>query len=186
MTREELEHIIRASGDITEQYEFVIIGSQSMLGSVPNPEEVFTVSMEADIYPLQVPELADKIEGAIGEGSQFHQTFGYYAQGVGPDTATLPKNWMQRLHRVQNGNTRDRVGYCLDVLDLFLAKAAAGREKDREFCMALFEYGYVTPVQALSEVPTMPIDNNEQRTLRATIRRWAKALRDAGHNVPEE
>jgi hypothetical protein len=82
MTREELEHIIRASGDITNQYEFVVVGSQSMLGSVPNPEEVFTVSMEVDIYPLQAPELADKIDGAIGEGSQFHQSFGYYAQGV--------------------------------------------------------------------------------------------------------
>jgi hypothetical protein len=32
MTREELEHIIRASADFTNQYEFVIIGSQSMLG----------------------------------------------------------------------------------------------------------------------------------------------------------
>ena len=48
MTREELEHIIRASGDITDQYEFVIVGSQSILGAVPRPEDVFTVSMEAD------------------------------------------------------------------------------------------------------------------------------------------
>lgn len=185
MTREELEHIIRASGDITNQREFVIVGSQSMLGSVPNPEAVFTVSMEADIYPLQAPELADRIDGAIGEGSQFHQSYGYYAQAVGPNTATLPKDWMRRVHRVQNSNTSDRIGYCLDVLDLFLAKAAAGREKDREFCMALFEHGYVAPAQALALVPTMPIDETEQRTLRATIRRWAKAVRDAGHNVPE-
>ena len=87
MTREELEHIIRASGDITDQYEFVIVGSQSILGAVPRPEDVFTVSMEADIYPLLTPELADKIDGAIGEGSQFHETYGYYAQGVGPETA---------------------------------------------------------------------------------------------------
>ena len=57
MTREELEHIIRASGDITDQYEFVIVGSQSILGAVPRPEDVFTVSMEADIYPLQAPDL---------------------------------------------------------------------------------------------------------------------------------
>ena len=186
MRREELEHIIRASGDVTDQYEFVIIGSQSMLGPVPRPEVVFTVSMEADIYPLQAPELADRIDGAMGEGSQFHQTHGYYAQGVGPDTATLPSNWMQRVHRVQNGNTNDRVGYCLDVLDLFLAKAAAGREKDREFCMALFEYGYVAPVQVLELVSLMPIDDKQQRTLRATIRRWARAVREAGHHVPEE
>lgn len=186
MTRGELEHIIRASGDITNQYEFVIVGSQSMLGSVPYPEEEFTVSMEADIYPLQAPELADKIDGAIGEGSQFHQTFGYYAQGVGPDTAMLPTNWMQRVHRIQNGNTGDRVAYCLDVIDLFLAKAAAGREKDREFCKALFEYGYVTPAQVLELVPIMPLDEKEQRMLRATIRRWAKAVREAGHNIPED
>lgn len=186
MTREELEHIIRASGDITDQYEFVIVGSQSILGSVPNPEAVFTVSMEADIYPLQAPELADEIDGAIGEGSKFHEEYGYYAQGVGPDTATLPLDWMKRVHRVQNDNTKLRVGYCLDVLDLFLAKAKAGREKDREFCMALFEYGYVTPLQVLNIAPNMPLDAKEQRALIATIRRWAKAVRDAGHKVPEE
>jgi hypothetical protein len=113
MAREELEHIIRASGQVTDQYEFVIVGSQSILGPVPRPQDAFTVSMEADIYPLQAPELADKIDGAIGEGSQFHQTFGYYAQGVGPDTAILPADWMQRVHRIQNSNTHDRVGYCL-------------------------------------------------------------------------
>lgn len=90
MTREELEHIIRASGNVTDQYEFMIVGSQAILGSVPNPEAVFTMSAEADIYPLHAPALADKIEGALGEGSQFHDTYGYYAQGVGPETAVLP------------------------------------------------------------------------------------------------
>jgi hypothetical protein len=185
MTREELEHIIRASGDITDQYEFVIVGSQSLLGPLPRPEPVFMVSMEADIYPLLAPELADRIDGVIGEGSHFHQTFGYYAQGVGPDTAVLPSDWMQRVHRVQNRNTNDRVGYCLDVVDLFLAKAVAGREKDREFCMALMEYGYLTPGHALALVPGIPIDGKAQRALRATIRRWTKTLRDAGHDIPE-
>jgi len=91
-------------------------------------------------------------------------------------TAILPKDWMARVHRVQNNNTNGRVGHCLDVLDLFLAKAAAGRDKDREFCMALLEYAYLTPTQALELVPTMPLDDDMQRTLRATIRRWAKAL----------
>ncbi|MCW5593647.1 MAG: hypothetical protein KIS74_16220 [Burkholderiales bacterium] len=177
MTRGELEHIIRASGEITDQYEFVIVGSQSMLGSVPRPEGVFTVSMEADIYPLRAPELADRIDGAIGEGSQFHRTYGYYAQGVGPETATLPRDWTSRVHRVQSVNTGDRVGFCLDLRDLFLAKAIAGREKDREFCIALFEHRYITPAQVLELVPTMPIDGERQRKLRATIRRWAKAAR---------
>lgn len=176
MTREELEHIIRASADVTDQYEFVIIGSQSMLGPVPNPEKIFVVSMEADIYPLKSPELSDKIDGAIGEASPFHEMYGYYAQGVGPDTAVLPSGWIGRVHKVQNSNTNDRIGYCLSTLDLFLAKAIAGREKDRKFCMALLSYGYVTLDGVLDLVPTMPIDSDEQRKLRATIRRWAKSL----------
>lgn len=181
MTREELEHIIRASGEITNQYEFVIVGSQSMLGSVPRPEEVFTVSMEADIYPLRAPELADEIDGAIGEGSRFHQTYGYYAQGVGPNTATLPRDWMGRVHRVQGRNTGDRVGFCLDLRDLFLAKAVAGREKDRDFCIALFAHRYVNLDQVLELVPAMPVDGERQRKLRATIRRWEKAARAERH-----
>lgn len=183
MTREELEHVIRASGDITDQYEFVIIGSQSILGSVPNPPDAFTVSMEVDIYPMQSPELAAEIEGAIGEGSLFHKTYGYYAQGVGPDTALLPKDWRSRVHRVQSANTNDRIGYCVDVVDLFLSKAVAGREKDREFCMALLEHRYVSVPQLLALVPSMPITSDEQRALRATIRRWAKSRADADHDI---
>ena len=175
MNREQLVHIIRASGDITDQYEFVIIGSQSILGAVPQPEAIFTVSLEADIYPVQAPELADQIEGAIGEGSAFHESFGYYAQGVGPETACLPADWMQRVHRIQNQNTRDRIGYCLDVCDLFLAKAAAGREKDREFCIGLLRYGYVEVEAALALVKSMPLGESARRALRATVRRWAKS-----------
>lgn len=179
MTREELEHIIRASADVTDHYEFVIVGSQSILGAVPHPQAVFTVSAEADIYPLQAPELATKIEGALGEGSQFHETFGYYAQGVGPETAVLPAGWMQRVHRVQNAATNGRVGYCLDVADLFMSKAVAAREKDRVFCTALMAHAYVTEAQVLALVDAMPLESTAQRRLRATIRRWAKAVVDA-------
>lgn len=176
MTREELEHLIRACADVTDQYEFMIVGSQSILGSVPNPEEIFTMSAEADIYPRYAPEKSEWIEGAIGEGSQFHQTHGYYAQGVGPETAILPNGWSNRLHRVQNANTNGRIAYCLDVADLFMSKVAAGRDKDREFCMALLTYGYVQSDHMLSLVADMPLDKEVQSRLRATIRRWAKML----------
>jgi hypothetical protein len=185
MNREDLEHIIRASADITQQYEFIIIGSQSILGSIPHPEDVFKASAEADIYPYQAPQLAIDIDGAIGEGSPFHETYGYYAQGVGPETAVLPLDWLSRVHRVQNANTNDRIGYCLDVLDLFMSKAAAGRAKDREFCMALMEYGHVKPAAAIHLVAKMPLDPEEKRRLGATIRRWVKALVDAGHKIAD-
>lgn len=176
MTRDELEHIIRASAAVTGQYEFIIVGSQSILGSVANPPGVFTMSAEADIYPLQAPELADKIDGAIGEGSQFHQTYGYYAQGVGPNTAVLPRGWIDRVNRVQSAATNQRVGYCLDLPDLFMSKAAAGRDKDREFCIAMLAHGYVKPAHLLSLVDAMPLDEAARRRLKAAIRRWGKAV----------
>ena len=67
MQRSQLEHLIRAAAEITNEYEFVIIGSQSILGTVASPPPECAVSMEADIYPLQAPDLADLIDGAIGE-----------------------------------------------------------------------------------------------------------------------
>ena len=52
MNRDELEHLIRASGAITNQYEFVIVGSQSILGPIPYPEPEFKMSAEADILKM--------------------------------------------------------------------------------------------------------------------------------------
>ena len=176
VTRTELEHIIRASADVTDQYEFVIVGSQSILGPIPNPPAVFTMSAEADIDPLRAPELADRIDGAIGEGSQFHQTYGYYAQGVGPETAVLPRGWIDRVCAVQGAATNQRVGYCLDLPDLFMSKAAAGRDKDREFCLAMISHRYVKPEVVLDLVAEMPLDEAAQRRLKAAIRRWVKAV----------
>ena len=173
MTREELEHIIRASGNITQQYEFVILGSQSILGAIPNPPEFFTMSAEADIYPLDAPELADQIDGAIGEGSDFHDAHGFYAKGVGPETATLPDGWIDRVHRIQNANTDLRVGLCLSVVDLFMSKAWAGRDKDREFCIGLLRHVFVKLEDALAMVHRMPLDESQHRTLTRRIKRWA-------------
>jgi hypothetical protein len=51
--------------------------------------------------------------------------------------------------------------------------------------MALFEHGYVRPAQVLQLVQAMPLDDQAQRSLRATIRRWARAVREAGHDIPE-
>ena len=73
MQRSELEYIIRASGDIAQDDEIVIIGSQSILGQFPDAPIRFLALMEADVYPKHNPELADKVDAAIGEGSSFHE-----------------------------------------------------------------------------------------------------------------
>ena len=137
MTRSELEHIIRASGAIVKDTELIIIGSQSVLGQFPEAPAALCRSMEADLYPRHAPKLAELVDGAIGEGSSFHEQFGYYAQGVGPGTAVLPQGWEGRLVRVENANTNGIAGLCLEVHDLAISKYVAGREKDLAFTREL-------------------------------------------------
>jgi hypothetical protein len=141
MKRSDLEHLIRAAGRIAGEKELVIIGSQSILGQYPEAPAALLRSMEADMYPLAHPERSDKVDGSIGEGSQFHRTYGYYAQGVGPETATLPKGWRRRLVRIENSNTGGFSGLCLEVHDLAISKYVAGREKDLEFTRELARHG---------------------------------------------
>ena len=184
MTREELEHVIRAAAEVTNEYEFVVIGSQSILGAIPNPPAELTMSMEADIYPMNAEHKADAIDGALGEGSRFHETYGYYAQGVDSTTACLPDGWKRRLRRIQSRATDGRVGYCLDVIDLFMAKTAANREKDREFNIALMRHGFVTPQAAIDMVALMPVHDSAKKAMRARIRRWVKILEERGYRVP--
>jgi len=172
MQRSQLEHLIRAAAEITNQYEFVVIGSQSILGAVERPPPECTLSMEADLFPLHAPELADLIDGGIGELSFFHEHFGYYAQGVGPETAHLPHGWMDRLVRLQGEGTNHRVAYCLDPVDLFVSKACAAREKDRVFDRALLDHRIVTIDEALARAALLD-DAAEAQRAAAWIRRLA-------------
>jgi len=137
MKRSELEHLIRAAGRISGEREIIVIGSQAVLGQFPDSPAALLRSMEADLYPRAKPELADEVDGAIGEGSRFHEQYGYYAQGVAPDTATLPRGWQRRLVRIENANTEGYAGLCLDMHDLAISKYVAGREKDLEFTREL-------------------------------------------------
>lgn len=143
MTREQLEHIIRAAAEIADDDAIMIIGSQAVLGQFPQAPNSLLASMEADVFPLHKPERATLIDGCIGEGSPFHETFGYYAQGVGPDTAVLPAGWRDRLVLIQNPNTRGHTGLCVEIHDLLISKYVAGREKDRLFARAAIHAGLV-------------------------------------------
>jgi hypothetical protein len=137
MQRQQLEHIIRAATGITGAKEFVIIGSQAVLGQFPNSPDELLVSIEADLFSLRSAADADLIDGSIGEGSPFHQTFGYYAHGVAEETAILPSGWKERLVPIQNENTGGGRGLCLEIHDLAISKLIAGRGKDLNFVHAL-------------------------------------------------
>ena len=116
------------------------------------PQEL-RVSVEADVFPKNRPERWDLIDGSIGEGSPFHATYGYYAQGVAEDTATLPSGWKERLVAVNNTNTRGATGLCLEVHDLLISKYVAGREKDLHFVREAIRAGLADKAVLLSPPP---------------------------------
>ena len=156
MKREELEHIIRAAAEITGEREFVIIGSQAVLGQFPDPPSALLVSMEADIHPIHAPHKAIEIEGAIGSGSLFDATHGYHADGIEQGLPPLPDDWHRRLIPVRNANTNGATGWCLEVHDLAAAKYAAHREKDLRYTSDLWEAGMLDPDYARAPDPIDP------------------------------
>ena len=166
MTREQLEHVIRAAARIANAREIVVVGSQALLGEFRDAPPELLQSMEADVYPRKHPERADLIDGAIGELSHFHETHGYYAHGVGPETATLPAGWEDRLVPVP---VEEAVGLCLEIHDLVLSKYAAGRDKDRDFVRAAVKHGLVRQEVLASRVETMPLVDELRTRIRAFI-----------------
>jgi hypothetical protein len=175
MKRHELEHLIRAAGAITGAEEIIVIGSQAILGARPDAPESLLLSREADLFTLRDPKDADLIDGSIGEGSPFHETFGYYAQGVWLDTATLPDGWQERLVEIRNENTRHVSARCLEPHDLAVSKLAAGREKDREFLSEMFRHGMIDGEILLERIALLAVSEDEKAAIRERWQRICQA-----------
>ncbi len=181
MTRAQLEHLIRAAAVIADDEELIVIGSQAILGQFPTAPEELLRSMEADLYPRNHPERAELIEGSIGELSPFHETFGYYAQGVGPETAVLPDGWQERLVQVRNPNTRMATGWCLEVHDLLASKCVAWREKDAAFVEAALAHGLASADLLKKRCVSLPLEP----VFKAEVaRRAAQAARTSATRNP--
>ncbi len=70
MTRTELLHAIKAACDVSDDTELWIYGSQAILGTVADPPESLTASVEVDVEPVNHPD-------AVSDG--FQRRFAYYS-----------------------------------------------------------------------------------------------------------
>ena len=142
MNQEQFDHAVRAAGAILGEEKIIVIGSQAIFGTITKkiPAEAER-SVEVDFAAINDPksEKSDLIDGSIGELSMFHDTFGYYAQGVSKVTALLPDGWEKRLKKYKTPATNGVTALCLEIHDLWISKALANRQKDIEFCNALFK-----------------------------------------------
>ncbi len=137
----------------------------------PDVPEQIIHSVEADIFPKNKPEMASVIDGCIGELSPFHQTYGYYAHGVGPETAgNLPAGWEKRLVPVNNENTRGITGWGVEIHDLVLGKYVSARGKDLDFNRQLIRLGLVSKKISLERLESLEVAKGEKERIRRRIK----------------
>lgn len=170
MKKQQLDHVLRAAGRITGEKQFLIIGSQSLHGKCPDLPDEIVRSAEVDLIAGNNVNRTEWLN-AIGQDSQFHETFGYYADPVDETTATLPKGWKGRLVNLPPGDTDGVQGLCLDPHDLAIAKYVARREKDLIFTRELARREIVTRKRLLSLLAQTPVDEEMHARIRDDITR---------------
>jgi hypothetical protein len=114
----------------------------------------------------------------IGQDSEFHEQFGYYADPVDEATATLPKGWKGRLVNLAAGDTEGVRGLCLDPHDLAIAKYVACREKDLAFTRELVARRLVDPDRLYMLLDETPVSREVRSRIRAQIARDLVAKKD--------
>lgn len=170
MNKQEFDHVIRAASSVVGIDEVLVIGSQAAHASIADelpPEALRSIEVDVAVFGDDDGSLADLIDGSIGEASMFHESFGFYAQGVSESTAVLPDGWRDRLVRYESSGTSGAVAWCLELHDLWISKAIAGRPKDVEFCQAFRDGELVDPVLLVDRLQTVP-DLSEQVRARVT------------------
>ena len=147
LKRAGVDHMLRAAAAIAQRDRFVMIGSGSAIATQPRLPLAMMLTSEIDIYPdgeADPSDLSELIATAIGRDSQFHRTFHYYVDGVGPETATLAEGWRERLIPYTSPDAPGVTALCLELTDLAVAKLCAGREKDILWLRAAFGAGLLT------------------------------------------
>lgn len=176
MTRDQLEHAIRAACDVADDTELIIFGSQAILGEYPQAPKSVRASVEVDVQPMNRPEAVDKIDGALGELSPFHELHGFYVQGVPIEAATLPEGWQKRTISVKTDATKGNTGYCLESHDLAASKLFAFREKDREFVTTLLKEGLIDSKTLYTRITMLPAKQEQKERLQQWLNKTIREL----------
>ncbi|MDI3330252.1 MAG: hypothetical protein QJR09_05870 [Micrococcus sp.] len=182
MRRDQLEHAIRTACRVIDRQDVIVVGSQSILATYREEDlpAAATRSLGVDILPMaadgvQASVLVERLEGAAGEFSPFEQLHGIRIEGADARTSILPRGWRDRLVRFPDGSPAARTGegggagWCLDSVDLCVARLCAFREKDRNFVTALVDHGLVTAAAVSARLDLVP---GEHRAAVERARSW--------------
>jgi hypothetical protein len=167
VNRQQLAHLLRSACAVARDADVLVLGSQSILGSFDEEDlpSAATASQEADIAFIDDPgrKKADQVEGAIGEMSTFHEEHGIYAEGVDIEVAILPDGWKDRLVSWELQSSQPAEPHFLDPHDLAVSKLAAGRDKDRDFVLALIHGGLLDVAVIRKRASMLPLGTDPRK-----------------------
>lgn len=147
LKRAGVDHLLRAAAGITGARRFVLLGTGAAIATVPHLPLAMMLTAELDLYAEDLPDAAeasDLIDASIGQDSLFHRNFGYYADGVGPETAILCADWRDRAMPYRSDSAPGITALCPSLADLAVAKLCAGRPKDRDWLRAAIGAGLLS------------------------------------------
>lgn len=121
------------------------------------------------------PAPASCSQVAIGELSLFHESFGFYAQGVSVRVAVLPTGWRDRVMRWSTHETGQARAAFLEPHDCVVSKLVAHREKDKAFAEALLQARLIDAATLRHRIDDLPDDLDPQ--IPARLQAWLDAQR---------
>ncbi len=157
MKKSQLELALRMAGKIAQDSDFIVFGSQSILGTVAAPPRSCLVSMEVDLYPQRHPQAAGLIATGLGARSDFFREQGFFVDCVTPDLAAFPEGWTDRLIPFRTPRTAGVTGWCVELHDVAASKLSAAREKDLSYVAALLKTGLVKLNVLKHRIATLPV-----------------------------
>jgi hypothetical protein len=162
-TTAELDRAIRSIARYFDTDIVYVIGSQAILLSLPTAPVDLRRSVEFDVYPgnadewqRQHPglEASEEVHALFGTRSCFHDSFGFYLDGVDKSTATLPIDWRDRsVYRHVPDGARTITGIAPSPQDLCIAKLARGKEKDIQFTEICLRHRFVDIIDLHHLIP---------------------------------
>ena len=181
MTGDKVDHILRAAGSATGLDRFVLVGSAAIFAweKVVPPELAMTREVDLFAYDRDdADEIAFDLDASLGAASPFDETYGYYCDGVGPDSAILPAGWEGRSRIYASPAANGVTAVVPHPNDIALSKLAAGRPKDIDWLVAAARFGMISLDAMQSRFYEMPPDrvppSDLQRTLEVVTARLAR------------
>lgn len=161
LTREKVEHGLRAAAEILGTHELVLIGSATAIFPDGRYTARMAFSEEIDTYSPDPSARAGEGLVAIGTGSRFYETHKFFVDGVSPDTARMPDDWRERASTVSLRTDPSIRVTVPELNDVALSKLIAWREKDMGWLEDAAMLGRLDPVAMAGRIDRMPLHRVE-------------------------